>query len=100
MKFIVAMMLGFTFMVNSANAGSEIHYLTQPLITTVVDESGGSEPVACEEPQGVIKRVILRQPVRNAVRKVISFRPVRFLLGEERAIRPLQRLMNRVKNIC
>ena len=89
MKFIVAMMLGFTFMVNSANAGSEIHYLTQPLITTVVDESAGSQPV-----------VESRQPVRNAVRKVIYFRPVRFLLGEERAIRPLQRLMNRVKNIC
>ena len=89
MKFIVAMMLGFTFMISSANAGNEIHYLTQPLITTVVDESAGSQPV-----------VESRQPVRNAVKKVIYFRPVRFLLGEERAIRPLQRLMNRVKNIC
>ncbi len=89
MKFIVTMMLGFTFMISSANAGNETHYLTQPLITTVVDESGGLQPVV--EPC---------QPVRNAVRKVIYFRPVRFLLGEERAIRPLQRLMNRVKNIC
>lgn len=84
MKFIVSMMLGFAFMISSANAGNEIHYLTQPLITTVVDES-------------VVES---RQPVRKAVRKVIYFRPVRFLLGEERAIRPLQRLMNRVKNIC
>ena len=89
MKVIVAMMLGFTFMFNAANDGSEIHYLTHPLIITVVGESGGSQPV-----------VESRQPVRNAVRKVIYFRPVRFLLGEERAIRPLQRLMNRVKNIC
>tara|TARA_R100000005_G_C4795616_1_gene90070 strand:- start:59 stop:361 length:303 start_codon:yes stop_codon:yes gene_type:complete len=100
MKFIFAGILATCLTVGSANAGNEIHYLTQPLITTVVDESGGSEPVACEKPQGVIKRVILKQPVRNAVRKVISFRPVRFLFGEERAIRPLQRLMNRVKNIC
>ena len=89
MKIIIAMMLGFTFMIGSASAGNEIHYLTQPLITTVVDESGGSQPV-----------VESRQPVRNAVRKAIYFRPVRFLFGQERAIRPLQRLMNRVKNIC
>lgn len=89
MKFIFAGILATCLTVGSANAGNEIHYLTQPLITTVVDESGGSQPV-----------VESRQPVRNAVRKVIYFRPVRFLLGEERAIRPLQRLMNRVKNIC
>jgi hypothetical protein len=76
MRFVSAVVLAFALMVGASNAGECV---------------SGCTPV-----RTVVSSVVSAQPVRS----LVAVRPVKSAVCRVRAMRPLQRLLNRVRRCC
>ena len=76
MKFVAATVLGFALMAGSVDAGE---------CTS-----------RCTPVRTVVSSVVSAQPVRS----LVAVRPVKSAVCRVRAVRPLQRLLNRVRRCC
>ncbi len=77
MRFVSAAVLAFALMVGASDAG----------------ECATSR---CTPVRTVVSRVVSVQPVRS----LVAVRPVKSVVCRVRAMRPLQRLLNRVRRCC
>jgi hypothetical protein len=76
MKFVAATVLGFALMAGSVDAGE---------CTS-----------RCTPVRTVVSSVVASQPVRS----LVAVRPVKRVFCRVHAVRPLQRLLNRVRRCC
>ncbi len=76
MRFIAATILGFALMVGTADAGSCTN--------------------RCTPVRTVVSNVVSAQPVRA----LVAVRPVKSVFDRVRAVRPLQRMLNRIRQCC